>query len=85
MMPPPIAASWLSADLSWSPQSHRLDPNASPVRQAECRRTGVGSDRSGWPMMTATDDSPAASRKTTKRVRTPVLSGTRASPEMVSD
>ena len=48
-------------------------------------RTGTGFDRSGVPTMTATGSSPNASRNTTKRVRTLELSGTCASPAMVSD
>jgi hypothetical protein len=85
MMPPPIAASRLSAVESWSPQSQRRGPKASPVRQAECRRTGVGSDKSSAPMITATDDSPTESRNTTKRVRIPDASGTSASPAIDSE
>ena len=48
-------------------------------------RTGTGFDRSGVPTITATGSSPNASRNTTKRVRTPELSGTCASPAMASD
>ena len=84
-MPPPIAASRSSAIESWSPQSQRREPKTSPVRQAECRRTCVGRDKSGAPIITATGDLPTASRNTTKRVRTPEASGTSASPAIASE
>ncbi len=85
MTPPPASCSRASASLSWSPQSQRREPNTSPVRQAECRRTGTGLEKSGVPTITATESSPSRSRNTTKRVRTPEVSGTWASPAMVSD
>ena len=38
-------------------------PNTSPVRQAECKRTGTGRDMSGLPTITAVELPPMASRK----------------------
>ncbi len=61
---------------NWSPQSQRREPNTSPVRQAECSRTGTASAKSGFPTMMATGLPPIASRNTTKRVGVPELSGT---------
>src|SRR5437879_11391614 len=49
MMPPPSSLSRFVARRNWSPQSQRLDPNTSPVRQAECSRTGTGLEKSGSP------------------------------------
>src|SRR5664279_201924 len=85
MMPPPISSKRASASLSWSPQSQRLEPNTSPVRQAECMRTRTGLVKSGLPTMMATELPPMASRKTTKRVRVPELSGIDASLAIVRD
>src|SRR5258708_12955490 len=62
-----------------------FEPNTSPVRHDECRRTGTGLVKSGLPTMTATEPPPTSSRKTTKRVERPPCSGTRASPAISSE
>ena len=85
MMPPPSSFSRLVASRSWSPQSQRLEPNTSPVRQAECSRTGTGLERSGSPTITATEPPPIESRNTTKRVESPPCSGTFASLAISSE
>ena len=41
--PRPSAAIARCAWRSWTPQSHRSDPSASPVRHSECRRTKMSS------------------------------------------
>src|SRR6516164_9160394 len=85
MIPPPCCSSCGSARRSWSPQSQRREPNTSPVRQAECKRTETGCARSGCPTMTAIGVPPTASRKTTNRAGIPPLSGIAVSATTASD
>ncbi|MEI9889688.1 MAG: hypothetical protein WDN45_02750 [Caulobacteraceae bacterium] len=67
------------AFFSWSPQSQRMEPNRSPVRQAEWARTSTGLEGSGSPTTTATWSRGAGPpRKTMKRPVTPLAMGTSA-------
>ena len=85
-MPPPFSAMNFTVPRSWSPQSHFRLPKRSPVRQAECRRTGHGRDRSGLPTMIATwSRRPSPPRKTTNSVSGAPSSGTGARLTMAVD
>src|SRR5437867_563209 len=52
--PRPSSAIRLSAASSWSPQSQRCEPSASPLRHSECTRTNTGSPLATSPSVSAT-------------------------------
>src|SRR5579875_2226864 len=65
---------------SWSPQSHRIDPNTSPVRHSECMRTSTGASWARSPSASARWLAPSSVFSYTTAVNSATRVGRRVTP-----